>query len=257
MGCCTSSILPQVDLPELPPGIKHLTVNSPQALYDAVADVAARSIVGTKTSAPEPIMSWAFEVPEDPLAPLVEDPTAERLAYGKWMATFMMAVAVRHGGCFALMDGDGDDAKVVACALNFPPNNKNLHAPGMCEFLFSLTGKAEGKMPKAMEGKRMAAVDKTMHQSHKAHAKNPHWYVQLLAVDPEAQRQGHGTKLLKFITTLGEKSGVPVYLETIGSGAEAFYAKHGFETQARYPVTGGSVTLDANGGLAGMVRKAK
>ena len=119
----------------------------------------------------------------------------------------------------------------------------------------SLMGKAEGPMPKCVEGKRMKAVDKAMADSHKAHAKEPHWYVQLFAVAPEAQSQGHGSKLMQFIIALGDKSGVPVYLETIGSGAEAFYTKHGFEMQARYPMTGGNDTLDANGGLAGMVRK--
>jgi ribosomal protein S18 acetylase RimI-like enzyme len=252
MGCCSSRILPQVELPELPSNIKHLTVNSPQALLDAVADVATRSFAGTKTTAPEPALSWAFEVLADPLGPLPDDPTKERIAYFKWLVTFMMAIAVRHGGCFALVDGDDDDAKVVACALNFPPNNHHLHAPGMCEIM-QLMGKAEGPMPKCMEGKRMKAVEKAMADSHKAHARDPHWYVQLFAVDPAAQRQGHGDKLLKFITTLGDKSGVPVYLETIGSAS--FYEKSGFEAQARYPLTGGDDTLDANGGLAGMVRK--
>ncbi len=255
MGCCNSNyVLPQVDLPDLPPGVKHLTVNSPQSLLDAVADVGTRSIAGTKTSPPEPTMSWAFDPTasgDDPCAPLVEDPDEERLAYCKYNMTFMMAQAIKHGGCFALM---GDDDKVVACALNYPPNDRHLHDPGICEVL-ALMGKAEGPMPKCFEGKRMKALTKAMATSHKAHAKGPHWYVQLLAVAPEAQRQGHGSKLLKFINTLGDKSGVPVYLETIGKNSEAFYSRQGFEMQARYPVTGGSETLDTNGGLAAMVRK--
>jgi len=254
MGCCSSNILPQVDLPDLPSNVKHLTVNSSQALLDAVADVATRSFAGTKTTAPEGTLSWAFEVLDNPIGPLVEEPTEERLAYFKWLSTFMMATSIRHGGCFALMDGDGEDAKVIACALNYPPNNKHLHAPGICEIM-SLMGKAEGPMPKCMEGKRMKALEKVMAASHKAHAKDPHWYVQMFAVAPEAQGKGHGGKLLQFINSLGDKSGVPIYLETINS--EAFYQKCGFETQEKYPITGGSDTLDAKGGLAAMVRKIK
>jgi len=260
MGCCNSSyILPQVDLPELPPGIKHLTANSPQSLLDAVADVATRSFAGTKTTPAEANLSWVFDPAgsgDDPCGPLVEDPTAERLAYFKWMSTFMMAQTIKHGGCFALMDGDGDDAKVLACALNFPPNDKKLHEVGMFQFM-SLTKKAEGPMPKCVEGKRMKALDKAMADSHKAHAKEPHWYVQVLAVAPEAQSQGHGSKLMQFITALGDKSGVPVYLECTGKNAEAFYVKNGFAMQARYPLTGGNDTLHVNGGLAAMVRPKK
>mgnify|MGYP003950979361 FL=1 len=256
MGCCGSSILPQVELPELPPGVKHLTVNSSPALLDAVVDVATRSFCGSKTKAPEAACSWAFDPKasgEDPCGPLIEDPTAERLAYFRWSVTYMLAAALKHGGCFALVDGDGEDAKVVACALNFPPNDKHLHAPGICEQI-ALAGKADGKMPKCMEGKRMKALDSAMTAAHKAHAKGAHWYVQLFAVAPESQKQGHGNKLLEFINTLGDKSGVPVYLECVGKKIEAFYQKNGFVMKARYPVTGGNDTLDANGGLAAMVR---
>jgi hypothetical protein len=72
--------------------------------------------------------------------------------------------------------------------------------------------------------------------------------------------------MLQFVASLGDHSGVPVFLETSGSGCEKFYGKGGFEVVERYPLklTGNKASSQppnevsfnvASGGLAAMVRQ--
>jgi GNAT superfamily N-acetyltransferase len=57
----------------------------------------------------------------------------------------------------------------------------------------------------------------------------PHWYVWLLAVDPQRQGQGVGAALLRLLTTRAAVQNVPVYLWTVQPKSVPFYEHLGFQ----------------------------
>ena len=71
------------------------------------------------------------------------------------------------------------------------------------------------------------------------------WYLSIVAVDPTAQGQGLGRKLLEPTLAEADRASATCYLETFGPGTPAFYERLGFVTEARYaePTTGANYTL--------------
>jgi len=67
-----------------------------------------------------------------------------------------------------------------------------------------------------------------------------HWYLWVLGVAPEAQRQGIGRGLLRPVFERADNEGFPCYLETQTDVNVAFYRKSGFEVIAehREPICG-------------------
>ena len=64
---------------------------------------------------------------------------------------------------------------------------------------------------------------------HKRLMPEPHWYLLALAVDPEMQGQGIGSRLIAPTLARADEGGLPCYLETHRESNVAFYSKRGFE----------------------------
>jgi GNAT superfamily N-acetyltransferase len=62
-----------------------------------------------------------------------------------------------------------------------------------------------------------------------AHRDEPHWYLVVLSVRPERQRQGLGSHLVEPILDRADREGVPCRLETSDPANVAFYRRFGFE----------------------------
>ncbi|MGO8751195.1 MAG: GNAT family N-acetyltransferase [Thermoguttaceae bacterium] len=73
------------------------------------------------------------------------------------------------------------------------------------------------------------------------HAPFPHWYLQLLAVDPEHQRQGWATRLLRSMLERLDHRKTPCCLDTANRANLAFYERLGFRTAAESRVPGENV----------------
>ncbi len=56
----------------------------------------------------------------------------------------------------------------------------------------------------------------------------PHWYLAMLATDPDAQGQGHGSAVLSPILKQCDTDGVAAFLESSKERNIDFYARHGF-----------------------------
>ena len=59
-------------------------------------------------------------------------------------------------------------------------------------------------------------------------AGRPHYYLWGLSVDPEKQKTGSGTALLKFLLQKADEEKMPVYLETHKEQNVAYYENRGF-----------------------------
>ena len=53
-------------------------------------------------------------------------------------------------------------------------------------------------------------------------------YLNVIGVAPALQGQGHGGKILRYLTAKSDKSGIPIYLETETENNVIMYEKYGF-----------------------------
>jgi ribosomal protein S18 acetylase RimI-like enzyme len=78
--------------------------------------------------------------------------------------------------------------------------------------------------------------------SAKVHSKEPHWYLQLLAVMPPLQREGIGSMLLEHGLGMVDEEGVGNYLETQNQENLAYYRSFGYRLRDTLnPIAGGPV----------------
>jgi GNAT superfamily N-acetyltransferase len=66
----------------------------------------------------------------------------------------------------------------------------------------------------------------------------PHWELELIAVDPVRQGCGIGSKLLKHGLEGCSRDGAPVYLQSSNPENLSFYRRHGFELLAEVRLSG-------------------
>jgi ribosomal protein S18 acetylase RimI-like enzyme len=64
---------------------------------------------------------------------------------------------------------------------------------------------------------------------HKQFAPFPHWYLEVIGVDPKYQGKGYGNFLIKAMTKKIDKESLPIYLETNTKKNVGFYQNHGFK----------------------------
>jgi GNAT superfamily N-acetyltransferase len=64
--------------------------------------------------------------------------------------------------------------------------------------------------------------------AEKAHPSDPHWYLEVLGVRPECQRQGLGSLLVKPVLERADADGLPCFLETSERANVPYYERFGF-----------------------------
>lgn len=72
------------------------------------------------------------------------------------------------------------------------------------------------------------------------HPRAPHYYLQVLGIDPSAQGMGWGSQLIRSGTQIADREGLPCYLETMTERNVALYLRHGFtiRTEMKVPLGG-------------------
>lgn len=70
------------------------------------------------------------------------------------------------------------------------------------------------------------------------HPAEPHWYLEVIGVHPDAQREGTGTTLLEAGLARARADGVGAYLITSSEKAIPFYTRHGFAIRDTIQVAG-------------------
>lgn len=69
--------------------------------------------------------------------------------------------------------------------------------------------------------------------------RQPHYYLQVIGVDKDAQGQGHGRALMQPVLRLCDLQQLPAYLETGNPANLGFYEKMGFKVEGSYRLPGG------------------
>ena len=77
--------------------------------------------------------------------------------------------------------------------------------------------------------KRLWAVSRVVDAIQAAHPTTPHYYLQVLGVDPTAQGQGWSKPLMQVVLSKADHERMPCYLETATFSNLALYRRFGFE----------------------------
>jgi ribosomal protein S18 acetylase RimI-like enzyme len=135
------------------------------------------------------------------------------------MFTGVARDAARLGSAYGAV---GDDDAVLGAAIWLAPGRfpwsawRQLRGAG---WMLGVLGADPGSFRAFMEtGKNGARL----------HPGDPHWYLEAMGVDPAAQRQGIGGRLLKPVLGIADRARVDCYLETADRANVDFYKSHGF-----------------------------
>jgi ribosomal protein S18 acetylase RimI-like enzyme len=136
---------------------------------------------------------------------------------------FLRRVWLPHGEVYETADGAG-----VACWL--PPGKAHMSVGDQLR-AFPAMIKALGRdLPRALS---------TLGAMEKDHPREPHWYLNLIGVDPSAQSRGLGSALIAHTLQRCDAEHLPAYLEANTERSIPLYERHGFEVTAEVRVPKG------------------
>jgi ribosomal protein S18 acetylase RimI-like enzyme len=137
----------------------------------------------------------------------------------------LLPVAEAHGEVWAAREGN----RVVGALIGTPPGAYPLPPPPLAARLRCLVG----------QGWRVARRWAEVFQALDAlHPLDPHWYLGSLGVDPDHQKRGVGTALLRHWLARVAADGSGAYLETDLRGNVGFYEREGFTVERETRVLG-------------------
>lgn len=85
----------------------------------------------------------------------------------------------------------------------------------------------------AREGVRGSSANSACHRAHV----EPHYFIEVVGVDPDFQRRGVGTELITPVLHEADATGLGCFLFTATAANAAWYSSLGFETTKRYNPT--------------------
>lgn len=88
----------------------------------------------------------------------------------------------------------------------------------------------------APRAKHIGEAGKLLLAMDEVHPHEPSWYLAVLGVDPELQRQGVGGRLIEPGLDAADDESLPCYLETQREENLAFYGRFGFEEIGRLEI---------------------
>jgi GNAT superfamily N-acetyltransferase len=155
-------------------------------------------------------------------APHFHDASCRRAILAQYFS-YSIQEGKEMGRCVHLPD---PTLGVAVWLLPQSPDVQERASQNKCAFL-EATLPTEGcanyyRIVQVMSGKAASLVD------------HPAWYLSILAVDPSAQGQGLGRKLLEPAIAEADRLSATCYLETFTPRNISFYERLGFATQAQF-----------------------
>ena len=99
--------------------------------------------------------------------------------------------------------------------------------------------------------RKLQAADRYIQRKHKELIPQEHWYLEILAVDPEHQGKGYSSKLMNEMLRYIDEECLPCYLETDGSKNISIYEHFGFKVVDEF------VVPNINEKVVAMIRRPK
>lgn len=169
----------------------------------------------------------------DPMYTSLIPDAGERAQSLRWLWSGLLAYCLRYGEVYTTAAVQG-----VACWL--PPGQTNVTL-----WRTLRTGMA---LPRAMmrfskEARRRTLALLAYVDGLHAEITESHWYLWVLGVDPDAQGQGIGGRLITPVLARADASATACYLETETEPNVAFYERRGFEVQHAGLVPGETIRL--------------
>jgi ribosomal protein S18 acetylase RimI-like enzyme len=265
MGCGSSSGPYPADIPPsaaLPSDIEILGQDDKEAVQNAI-DICARSFAGTAKSPPAQEFHWMLgdaDMSDEAKQKERAEQTAAAMGFCVHYAFLLgqggLVLQAKPGAWEGSGTNDGKPA-CIAILQVYPTKYSTSTMKLMSAFSASGASKWTKAQKDFMNGKKMAALDAVLGKVHKKHASDGHIYLQVLAVDPEAQGSGLGRKMLVALNKYADVMGLPLYLECSGEKNPKIYEKFGYTTVGKEDVTatdkGGTEELP--GGLIVMRRE--
>jgi ribosomal protein S18 acetylase RimI-like enzyme len=93
--------------------------------------------------------------------------------------------------------------------------------------------------------RKMHAYDQYVNRKHEELVHAKHWYLAVLAVDPQHQGKGYGSRLLNEMLSNIDEEGLPCYVETEGEKNVSMYQHFGFKVVDEFTVPNTTDTLVA------------
>ena len=88
----------------------------------------------------------------------------------------------------------------------------------------------------AVPADRLDDLFGTLEKAGQSHPDEPHWYLPMIGVEPNAQGRGLGAALLRFALDRCDREGVLAYLESSNPRNIPLYERHGFEPMGRIEI---------------------
>lgn len=175
----------------------------------------------------DPMMAWVFHDP------------ARRGRDLRRLFAANLRHARRHGRVDALpapAGGAGSPGDAAGAALWLGPGAYPMRA-------WQTLGSGHAFVPFTLgltSLRRLRRLNAYAHMQHARAAGGPHWYLHGIGVEPEWQRQGVGSALLRLGLERADRDHLPCYLETARESTLPFYARFGFRVAipGRLPADG-------------------
>jgi len=136
---------------------------------------------------------------------------------------YMIEMSLRYGLRYGMVYAPS--ARIEGGAIWMPPGKWAMTISGIL-----LSGALSSIIRMGLKAElKMMPIDKFMEEKHKKLAPFPHWYLALLGGDPQYQKQGYASKLLRGMLDEIDKQGLPAYLETDSEKNYLMYQHFGFK----------------------------
>jgi GNAT superfamily N-acetyltransferase len=203
-----------------------MTTHDTQPASTARHAITVRKVVATEAAPVARTLARAFY--DDPFVMWQLHGDERRLELvERGFRLFLERIWLRHDECWTT-------ERVAGAALWEPPGTWELGAGRQLLLMPSMLSTFGRHLPRTLKAFGVM-------EAH--HPKAPHYYLPILGVDPDRQRQGIGSALLRPVLARCDRENVGAYLEATSPRNRVLYERHGFTVTEELRVTAGAPPL--------------